>query len=94
LAPLARLLGDTAYREPVVLVVGVVFRIHVVAVEVQVVGVVAIVRRTAPIVPVVAAIVCTGTVPVAGIHEPEAHNQLQSNDTTSPRTGKSRHNIA
>ena len=56
---------DAAYRVPVVLVV-VVGRIGVGRVEVQVVGVVAIVHRRGPVVPVRTTIVRIRAIPVPG----------------------------
>ena len=56
------------HRVTVVLIV-VIRRVHVVTVEVQIVGVVAIVGSRRPIVAVVATIVRRRTVPVAGVDE-------------------------
>ncbi len=60
--------GYTAHGVSVVLIVVVRPRVDVRTVEVQIVRVVAIVRRSGPIVPVRAAIVGRAGVPVAGIN--------------------------
>ena len=88
--PYAKLLhwSYAAYGVPVVLIVVVRTRIYVVADEVQIVGVVVIVRSRRPIVAVVATIVRRRTVPVAGVDKLSRGTSEQITRRTGPRDGR------